>query len=251
MDLDPSPALVDPGFFEAVQTQFQENRERARQSQRGARYLLQGLLVCAQCGYAYYGKSVSRKSAKGKQHEYAYYRCIGSDAYRFGGGQICDDLQVRTDLLEQTVWREVCDLLQDRQRLQQEYERRLDHPKPEDQNLALVQAQRGKIRQGVVRLIDSYADGFVRKEEFEPRITRFRQRLAIIEKQAQQIQVKNCPVGISNGYSSPGGIWRQSERSPGGGVWQMRRELIRMLVNEWNRKREIDVIFEYFQISAN
>lgn len=46
-----------------VQAQLQENRQRARQRKRGARYLLQGLLVCAQCQYAYYGKPVSNKGS--------------------------------------------------------------------------------------------------------------------------------------------------------------------------------------------
>jgi len=243
--LIPVPALVDPGLFEAVQTQLQENRERARQSQRGARYLLQGLLVCAQCGYAYYGKSVSRKSAKGKQRDYAYYRCIGSDAYRFGGERICDNLQVRTDLLEQTVWQEVCDLLQDRQRLQQEYERRLNHPKPEDQNLALIQAQRGKIQQGLTRLIDSYAEGFVQKEEFEPRITRFRQRLAILEKQAQQIQdQETLQLEFQTAIHRLEEFGDKVKDHLAGADWQMRRELIRMLVKRVEiGKEEINVVF--------
>jgi len=60
----PVPALVDEALFEAVQAQLQENRARARQRTRGARYLLQGLLICAQCQYAYYGKAVSNKAAK-------------------------------------------------------------------------------------------------------------------------------------------------------------------------------------------
>jgi site-specific DNA recombinase len=41
------PALVDEAVFEAVQEQLQENQQRARIGQRGARYLLQGLLVWA------------------------------------------------------------------------------------------------------------------------------------------------------------------------------------------------------------
>ncbi|MCG8349284.1 MAG: recombinase family protein [Chloroflexales bacterium] len=48
----PVPALVRADRFAAVQEQLAENRQRARQSQRGARYLLQGLVVCAQCQYA-------------------------------------------------------------------------------------------------------------------------------------------------------------------------------------------------------
>jgi site-specific DNA recombinase len=48
----PVPPIIDAALFDAVQEQLQENRARARVSQRGARYLLQGLLVCACCGYA-------------------------------------------------------------------------------------------------------------------------------------------------------------------------------------------------------
>jgi site-specific DNA recombinase len=44
----PVPPLIEEALFEAVQEQLAENRRRARQSQRGARYLLQGLL-CAKC----------------------------------------------------------------------------------------------------------------------------------------------------------------------------------------------------------
>ena len=46
----PVPALVEEALYAAVQEQLAENRRRARQSQRGARYLLQGLLVCKVCG---------------------------------------------------------------------------------------------------------------------------------------------------------------------------------------------------------
>ncbi len=48
----PVPALVEEALFEAVQEQLEENQQRARIGQRGARYLLQGLLVCSCCGYA-------------------------------------------------------------------------------------------------------------------------------------------------------------------------------------------------------
>lgn len=186
--LIPVPPLVDADVFEAVQAQLQENRQRARQGQRGARYLLQGLLVCAQCGYAYYGKPVSQKAAKGKKRDYAYYRCVGCDAFRFGGERICDNLQVRTDLLEQAAWEEVCDLLQDHQRLQEEYERRLNAPVQEAGNLVALKAQMQKLQQGISRLIDGYTEGFIQKQEFEPRITRLKQRLEEFEWQAQQIQ---------------------------------------------------------------
>src|SRR4030095_9938081 len=81
----PVPALVEPAVFAAVQEQLRENQRHARQSRRGALYLLQGLLQCSQCGYAFYGKRQSPSARKGKPRAYAYYRCLGTDAYRFGG----------------------------------------------------------------------------------------------------------------------------------------------------------------------
>lgn len=150
----PVPDLVSEALFTAVQDQLEENRKRARLGQRGARYLLQGLLVCAGCDYAYYGKAVSNKAAKGKKRDYAYYRCIGTDAYRFGGERICDNLQVRTDKLDEWVWDEVCTLLENPHRLEQEYQRRLTAPSRENGDLTATRTQLNKIRRGIARLID-------------------------------------------------------------------------------------------------
>jgi site-specific DNA recombinase len=83
-----------------------------------------GLLVCARCGYAYDGKALSPSARKRPPRDYAYYRCRGSDAYRFGGERLCHHTQVRTDRLEQAV--EVCQRLDDPPRLAQAYARRLE-----------------------------------------------------------------------------------------------------------------------------
>jgi len=112
------PALVDADLFESVAEQLQENRAHARVGQRGTRYLLQGLITCACCGYAYYGKQISPSARKHHERSYAYYRCIGTDAYRFGGVRICSNKQLRTDLVDEAVWEEVCRLLQHPERLQ-------------------------------------------------------------------------------------------------------------------------------------
>ena len=183
----PVPALIDEALFDTVQQQLIENKRQARQRKRGAKYLLQGLLVCKCCGYAYYGKPVSNRSAKGKRRNYAYYRCIGTDAYRFGGQRICHNKQVRTDRLEAAVWKEVCALLENPQRLEQEYYRRQQPPTDaKQQTLSQVEAQIAKLRRGMGRLIDSYAEGMIEKAEFEPRIKRLKERIQALETQLQQ-----------------------------------------------------------------
>src|SRR6266568_5656393 len=184
----PVPAIVAPEVVAAVQEQWREHRRHARQSRRGALYLLQGLLQCQHCGYAYYGKRLSPSARKGKPRAYAYDRCLGTDAYRFGGERVCQNTQVRTDLLDVAVWREVSTLLAHPERLAEEYRRRLQpasstkHPAR-----ATVAAHLGKLRQGLARLIDSYADGLIDKQEFEPRILRLRRRIAQAEEQRQQL----------------------------------------------------------------
>ncbi len=60
------PAMVEPEGFAAVQEPLQENRRHARPSRRGARYLLQGLLHCQPCGYAFDGKPLSPRARKGR-----------------------------------------------------------------------------------------------------------------------------------------------------------------------------------------
>jgi site-specific DNA recombinase len=52
----PVPAILDEPLFEAVQQQLRENQRRYRLGKAGARYLVQGLVVCTACGYAMVGR---------------------------------------------------------------------------------------------------------------------------------------------------------------------------------------------------
>jgi site-specific DNA recombinase len=172
----PVPALVSEELFEAVQEQLAENRRRKRQGPSGARHLLQGLVVCACCRYACTGRRIER-TVNGKQYRYAYYRCCGADADRFGAERVCRNKPVRTDLLEQAVWEDVTALLRDPQRIAAEYERRLQgddrDPAPGEELAKLIR----KAEQSKTRLIDAYEDGLLSKEEFQPRISRAQERL--------------------------------------------------------------------------
>jgi len=92
----PVPALVDAALFEAVQEQLEENRRRARIPQKGSRYLLQGLLVCAKCGYAYHGRTNDERNA--------YYRCSGSMSLpRRGFERLCWNKELRMDQADAAV----------------------------------------------------------------------------------------------------------------------------------------------------
>jgi site-specific DNA recombinase len=183
----PVPPIVDAAVFAAVDEQLQENRRRARLGLRGAKYLLQGLVCCAQCGYAYYGKAISPSARKHHPRHYAYYRCVGTDAYRFGGVRVCHNHQVRTDLLDLAVWREASTLLEQPQRLELEYRQRQNVRGEQETERTAVEQQRDKLRQGLARLIDSYTEGYLEKPEFDSRVSRQRQRIAALDEQVRQL----------------------------------------------------------------
>ena len=239
------PTLVDVAVFAAVQEQLHENRRHARQGLRGARYLLQGLVCCAQCGYAYYGKALSPSSRKHHPRHYAYYRCLGTDAYRFGGQRLCSNRQVRTDLLDVAVWREACELLEQPQRLEHEYRQRLAASGEEAGERTAVEVQRTKLRQGLARLIDSYTEGYLEKQEFEFRISRQRQRLATLDEQVRQLADAEA---LQRELRLLIGRLEDFAAQVAGGLeaadWLTRREIIRTLVSRVEiNQTDVNVVF--------
>jgi site-specific DNA recombinase len=248
----PAPALIEESLFEIVQEQLSENQRHARQGQRSARYLLQGLVCCQQCGYAYYGKAISPSARKGHLRNYAYYRCLGTDAYRFGGERVCSNRQVRTDLLETAVWQQVCLLLQEPQRLLQEYQRRLHAPHPNESRSAL-EAQAVKLRQGLSRLIDGYAEGLIDKQEFQPRVESTRKRLrkleqtiqALADEEGRQQELQLVLTRLEDFSQHVVAGLEQAD-------WTQRRELIRTLVKRVEiGSQAVNVIFRVEPVTPN
>ncbi|MHB8896740.1 MAG: recombinase family protein [Candidatus Geothermincolia bacterium] len=227
------PAIVDEALFAAVQTQLEENRQRKRDRPQRGQYLLQGLVVCKCCGYGCYGKPTSRASSKGPI-PYAYYRCTGSDAYRFGGERLCWNKQVRTDLLDAAVWEDVRGLLAEPGRIRVEYERRRQRTKrgdarEVDQVMKLIQ----QVKKSISRLIDAYGEGLLEKSEFEPRIGAARERLSRLEderKRAADGENQESELRLVIGQLEEfAASVREGLREP---AWETQREVIRSLVKQ-------------------
>ena len=92
------PALVSDATFALAQEQLDKNKRHSPR-RTVAPSLLQGMLVCQQCGYALY-----RSSAQTSKQKLYYYRCIGSDAYRHLCRPVCTNRPIRQDYLDQFVW---------------------------------------------------------------------------------------------------------------------------------------------------
>ena len=176
----PAPPIVDQALFNAAQDQLKENRTRARLGPRRPGHLLQGLTCCALCGYAFYGKTI-RQRGKGRQvRDFRYYRCSGTDGYRFGGERICNNTQVRAESLETKIWDQVSKIVRNPGILEQREQDR-DPPSALPETLDTLEAQRQKLQRGMERLIDSLAEGVIDKDQFTSRMSRTKSRIADIE----------------------------------------------------------------------
>ena len=181
----PVPAIISAELFDAVAAQLAENQKHNRQRQRGPSYLLQGLLECGCCAYAYYGKGSTRFAAN-PAAPYPYYRCIGMDASRFGGTRICRNKPVRLDRLDAAVWADVRAVLEHPAALRQEFERRLSAENETDIDLSQLDKQIAATQRSISRLIDAYESAVLDKSEFEPRVRQAKERLARLKQEATE-----------------------------------------------------------------
>jgi site-specific DNA recombinase len=183
----PVPALVSPTQYALAQARLAENRRFAARHTK-IPSLLQGLLVCRSCGYAYY-----RTSTRTSRRRLFYSRCLGSDDYRYPEGRRCTNRPVRQDALDALVWAEVIRLLENPSLVRQEIERRLAALRTEQpitvKRESLVKTL-GRIRGAIARLIEAYQEELLSLEELRTRMPPLRQREVTAEAQVAAFETE-------------------------------------------------------------
>ena len=181
----PVPALVTEESFARAQELLQENKRRARR-RTITPSIVQGLVSCQKCGYAF-----SRSSTITSARKLHYYKCIGSDGWRKLGGPVCDNKRfVRQDLLDKIVWTEVIRLLEDPTLIQHELDRRLalsrasDPTKQREQSL---QRELTRVSKSIERLLSAYQEELVSLEQLRERMPPLRQREQALRAELQAL----------------------------------------------------------------
>jgi site-specific DNA recombinase len=183
--------IVSEEMFAAAQVQLERNRDFAERNRRN-RYLLAGLTVCAQCGYGYYGRTLTNHG-RGTSHAYYYCGASGRGPKNHDlAGPVCRNRGVRVEQLEDEVWKSVCLLLQDPARVMQEWSRRADTKRSRSEHDA-QRAEAHRLMRShertLQRLVDAYEAGAIdlaelttRSERVRTRIARAQEELAALEK---------------------------------------------------------------------
>ena len=130
------------------------------------------------------------------------------------------------------MWQAVCARLAHPRRLAEASQRRVPPDRPTTRTTRTpLEAQLGQLRQGLARLLDSYTEALSETHEFEPRLTRLRQRIAQVEAQRQQLaeaDARNTDLRLIIGRLED--VAAQVHAGLADADWSRKREMSRTLV---------------------
>jgi DNA invertase Pin-like site-specific DNA recombinase len=184
----PVPALVDEETFDRVQQRLADNKRFAARNTR-VPSLLQGLAACSSCGYGYYRTSTTTSAGK----KIYYYRCLGSDDYRYPGGRVCGNKPVRADYADAVVWDHVTALLADPALIRAEISRRLERARTSDP----VTKKRGQLEQALAKtsksisaMVTAFSEQLITIDELRARMPALRARQTSLKDQIATLDAR-------------------------------------------------------------
>src|SRR5215472_7405152 len=181
------PAIVDQDTFARVQQRLADNKRFAARNTK-VPSLLQGLAACTACGYGYYRTSTTTTNKK-----IYYYRCLGSDDYRYEGGRVCSNQPVRADYLDTVVWDHITGLLADPALIRAEIDKRLQQARTSD--LVISQRKRleaalAKATASITAMIEALSEQLITIDELRARMPALRAREANLRGQIDALDAQ-------------------------------------------------------------
>ena len=169
----PVPRIVSDEIFALAEERLEANK-RFSSRRTIEPTLLQSMLVCGECGFAYY-----RTSTHTSKRKIYYYRCLGSDDYRHINGRICQNKPIRQDYLDKVIWEQVVRLFEDPELIREEIQRRIQeihNSNPTKKRKEVIDKQIAQQQKGIEKLLDAYQEGLLELEELRSRMPDLRNR---------------------------------------------------------------------------
>jgi site-specific DNA recombinase len=183
----PVPAIVTAQTFGRAAQRLADNKRYAARNTK-VPSLLQGLAACSACGYGYY-----RTSARTTNKKIYYYRCLGSDDYRYEGGRVCGNQPVRADYLDEVVWDHITALLADPALIRGEISKRLEAARTSDpvtSQRKRVQAALAKAAASITAMIEAYSEQLITIDELRARMPHLRARETSLRSQLDALDAQ-------------------------------------------------------------
>ena len=170
-----------------MQQRLEDNKRFAARNTK-VPSLLQGLAACSACGYGYY-----RTSARTTNRKIYYYRCLGSDDYRYEGGRVCGNKPVRADYLDTVVWDHITALLADPALIRAEITKRLDAARtadPATRQRKQLQLALAKAAASVTAMIEAFSEQLITIDELRARMPHLRARETSLRSQIDALDAQ-------------------------------------------------------------
>jgi site-specific DNA recombinase len=224
------PAIISEETFQRAGQRLADNKRFATRNSPTPS-LLQGMAACAACGYGYY-----RTSTRTTNKKIFYYRCLGSDDYRYQGGRVCENKPVRADYLDTVVWDHITRLLADPQLIRAEIDKRLATARTSDpvtRERERLRAALNKANTAIARLIEAYGEQLITIDELRARMPDLRARETNLRNQIDaldtQIADRHAYLTLADDLEAfLAQLHRQTETS----TIEERRRVLRLLVKD-------------------
>jgi site-specific DNA recombinase len=227
----PVPAIVSTATFERVQQRLADNKRFAARNTK-VPSLLQGLAACSACGYGYY-RGHTTTTAGNKIY---YYRCLGSDNFRYEGGRVCHNKPVRADYLDTVVWDHITGLLADPALVRAEITKRLDQARtsgPVTSQRNRLEAALAKATASITAMIEAFSEQLVTIDELRTRMPHLRARQASLR---GQLDTLNAQAADHDAYlklaDNLEGFLTQLHTSTAAATVEERQRVLRLLVKD-------------------
>ena len=183
----PVPAIVSTDTFERVGQRLADNKRFAARNTK-IPSLLQGLAACSACGYGYY-----RTSTRTTNKKIYYYRCLGSDDYRYEGGRVCGNKPVRADYLDTVVWDHITSLLADPALIRAEISKRLETARtcdPVTRQRNRLELEAARAATSITAMIEAFSEQLLTIDELRARMPHLRARQANLRTQIDALDAQ-------------------------------------------------------------
>lgn len=216
------PAIISENDFEMAQERVNKNKELSLRNTREPS-LLQGLVMCGECGCPFYKRRLSRP----------YYHCRSHSDARM---QKCSNTWVGQETLDDLVYEEILKLLQNPSLIRQELQRR----EKESKNIEEAKRQEISIKKELEnlknereRLLDAYQGGMLDLEALSQRGQRLDKRRNEIDKDLMALQAAKLEKEMGTNWEKLfEGTLKKIKSSASGLPFKEKQQLVRLLIEK-------------------
>jgi site-specific DNA recombinase len=181
------PAIISKEIYFIAGEALERNKQLSARN-TVEHTLLQGLIVCAECGRSYCKKKTSLK-----QGNRTYYRCLGADKCKINSSNTCKNKSKEQEYLDNVVWKHIISLLQNPELIKEELEKRIVEAKKEESSVLKYESIKSEIiraENAINNFLDGLKNGLLTLEELQEHMPGLREKKLNLEKQLRKLEAE-------------------------------------------------------------